>query len=58
MIDFVQISPILVLFKKKNLNQLLNIFGNIESTKKTDQILEIPELGEFCEYCFKNHTCE
>ena len=30
-----------------NLNECFNISGNINSTKKEDHILEMPELGEF-----------
>ena len=55
MIDLVQISTILVLFNKI---EIINISGDIGSTKKADNILEIPEQGEFCSYCFKNHKCE
>ena len=42
----------------RNLNEILNISGNIESTEKADHTLKIPELGEFCGYCFRNYTCE
>ena len=34
------------------MNEILNISGNINSTKKTDHIMEMPGLREFC---FKNH---
>ena len=57
MFDFVQISTILGLKKKLNLNEILNISGKNDSAKKADHILEIQELGEFCGYCFKNQTC-
>ena len=26
--------------------------------KKADHILEISGQGDYCGYCFKNHTCE
>ena len=56
--NFVQISTIFLLFNKiKNLNQTLYISGNIESTKNADHFLEMPRLGELCDYYFKNHTC-
>ena len=57
MFDFVQISTILGLKKKLNLNEILNISGKNDSAKKADHILEIQELGEFCGHCFKNQTC-
>ena len=44
--NFVQIWTILVLF---NNIEILNIPGNIDSTKKVDH---------YCGLCFKNHTCE
>ena len=28
------------------MNEILNIFGNIDSMKKADHILEIPEIGD------------
>jgi len=31
----------------RNLNEILHISGNIESTKKADHILEMPRLGVF-----------
>ena len=39
------------------INWNLNKIDNIESTKKVDQILEMPRLGEFYDYCFMNHKC-
>ena len=38
--------------KNFNLNEILNILGNIDNTNKTDHILKIPDLREFCGYCF------
>ena len=35
-----------------NLNDILIISDNIESTKKADHILEWPGLGEFCGYVY------
>ena len=49
--NFVKISTILVLIEKI---KILSISGNIDKTKKADQILEMPGLG----YCFKNLACE
>ena len=40
------------------MNEILNISGNMDNTKEADHILEIPELGKFCSYCFKNYTWE
>ena len=34
----------------RNLNKILDIFSNIESTKKADHILEMSILGVFCKY--------
>jgi len=41
------------------MNKCFNISasGNIDKTKKAEQILEMPELVECGGYCFKNHTC-
>ena len=39
-----------------NLNEIPIISGNIDRTKKADHILEIPALGEFCGYFFKNQV--
>ena len=48
------------LSKLKSKNHL-NVFNNIDWTKTADHILDhvrVPGLGEFCVYCFNNHTCE
>jgi len=29
----------------------------LTTQKKADHILEMPGLGEFCGFCFMNHTC-
>ena len=29
---------------------------NIYGTRKADHILEMQGLGDFCGFCFKNHT--
>ena len=50
--NFVQISTILVLFKKTEIWT-----SNIESTKNADHFLKMPGLGELCGNCFKSHTC-
>ena len=61
---FVQISSILVLFLKIEILDIVDISDNIESTKKGrpnfDQILKMPELGEYCAAvmllsCFVEH---
>ena len=39
-----------------NLNEILDILGYIESTKKADHILEITGLGVFCNYYLLNFT--
>ena len=54
--NFILISLTLIFFNKKlYLNEILYISGNIDNTKKADQILEIPGLYEFFGYCFKYH---
>ena len=40
------------------MNEIVNFSGNIESTKTADNILEMPEQGEFRNNCFKNHACK
>ena len=40
------------------MNEILKISGYVDITKKVDHILEMPELGGFCNYCFNNHTCK
>ena len=43
------------LLKKWNLNEIINISANMDSTKKrADYIWEMPGLKVFCGYCFKN----
>ena len=37
--------------KNINLNKILNISGNSDSTEKVDNIAEMPELGELFYYC-------
>ena len=49
-----EIPTILVLFNKIDI--WTKFSGNIDRTKKADHILEMPQLEEFCSYCFKNHT--
>ena len=44
--NFVEIS---ICYKTQILNEILHISGNIESTKKTDHILEITGIGIFCD---------
>ena len=34
----------------RNLNEILYMSGNIESTKKADHILEMGGQGKFCDY--------
>ena len=38
---------------KQNLNEILNISGNIDIANKADHILEMSRLEEFGDYCFK-----
>ena len=39
-----------------NLNEILHISDNIESTKKAEHILEMPRLGVFDNYYLENFT--
>ena len=40
-------------WKSLVLNEIIHILGNYESTKMADHILEMAELGLFCDNCFK-----
>ena len=53
MMNFVQISTILVLFRNKNLSKILYISVNIDSNK-ADHILEMQGPVEFCDYSLQN----
>ena len=39
-----------------NMNEILIIFDNIDNTKRTGDMMEMPGLGYFCDYCLKNTT--
>ena len=40
------------------MNEILNSFGNIDSTEKADHILEMPGQEECFGLCLKNYTCK
>ena len=38
------------------MNEIFNISGNIDSTKRADHIFEMPELAKFCDECLSIHV--